>query len=514
MNVQRRTSNVKSAKALPAKRLWIAIGLLSLLTVGLLYILYTYEVPLGETGKFLYRYSKMLPQRLGRAFALLPALALFALAARFLARPGNKNELAGLSIGAIGILALTAWTWWLPPHFLQQHAMNLLSPSHEGAFLIEAATEVKSTGSYLRRFDHQRLPRSVEQMRGTRILSNTPATTLLAWWTICSWPVNLNHPGLFEQYLLNADTRPVDIPAVSYAMKFSVVLAGLWGFSSLFAYLLGRQFLSPLGAGLFAVLVTFNPATANFVPGKDPAQLLTINAMLWAWFSGVRKQSFGRTSLAGAILVVGMAWGLIHAWIALTAFVGTIAIHKDKHTPLFKPGVFLRYFVGPMIGAAAVTVAVYYLSGWNMPATFFAVSRRYEEVQHWISYDRTLWFWIGLPLFLLFVSPALYVLIVIPRSRWRIRRGIHLLGSTVLVMALVYCVGVTYELPRLWVAFVPLLTLGAMIGWPALRARDGRRALRLALLLMLVNCIATAMHAAALDARESEYRLTKPDFFN
>ena len=137
MNVPRPASNVKSAKARPAKRLWIAIGLFSLLTVGLLYVLYTYEVPLGETGKFLYRYSKMLAQRLAREFALLPVLTLFALAARLLARPGHKNELAGLGVGAIGMLGLTACAWWMPPHFLQQHAMNLLSPSHEGAFLID-----------------------------------------------------------------------------------------------------------------------------------------------------------------------------------------------------------------------------------------------------------------------------------------------------------------------------------------------------------------------------------------
>ena len=109
-------------------------------------------------------------------------------------------------------------------------------------------------------------------------------------------------------------------------------------------------------------------------------------------------------------------------------------------------------------------------------------------------------------MFLLFLSPALYALVVLRRGRWRWPWG--LLGWTAGVMGVAYLVGVTYELPRLWVAFVPLLTLGAAMEWPALRGRDGRRVVWLVVLLIVVNCAATAMHVAALDAREAEYRLS------
>jgi hypothetical protein len=477
------------------------------LTVGVLYVLYTREVPLGESGRFVYRYSKMLQMRLGRGMALVPAMGVLVVAARLLARPGRKWEVWGVMVGGVGMLGLVLWTWWLPPLFLQQHALNLLSPSHEGAFLIEAS-QVRDMGAYLRGFDEGRLTKSVEEMRGTRVLSNTPGMTVAAWWMMRAWPVSLDEPGVFERYLLEANTRPEDVAAVAYAMKFSVVLVGLWGLSGVFGYLLAREFLSPLGAGLVAVLVLFNPATVNFVPGKDPAQLLTINAMLWCWFRGVRRGSGWWTGGAGALLVIGTAWGLIHIWVAGAALVLRIL---DCGMRNGKRG-FVRDLGSAVVGAIVVLVGVYLLIGWNMVGTFWAVGRRYEEVQHWIKNDRELWFFIGLPLFLLFVSPALYAMVALVRGGWK--RWGDLFAVTVGVMGLAYLVGITYELPRLWVAFVPLLTLGAALRMPALRVRDGRRLVGLVVLLIIVNCVATAMHAAALDARESEYRLARPTMFN
>jgi hypothetical protein len=348
-------------------------------------------------------------------------------------------------------------------------------------------------------------------MSGTRVLSNTPGMTVLAYGVRKLTWNEAGNPGWLERDLIEGGAAEGDAPLLAYGLRVSFLLLVLWGLSGVTAYGLGRVFLSPLGAGLFAVLVTFNPATANFVPGKDPAQLLTINAMLWAWFLGVKRGSGVWTGVAGGLLMVGMAWGLIHLWVAVAAWVATAGYLIRRWMPWGEMAV--RTLLAPAAGALVVVGLVYLVCGWNMVGTFMAVAQRYEEVQRWIPYDRGLWFRIGLPLFLLFVSPALYAIVVLSRGRWRWRKWtkkLYLLGVTMGVMGVVYLVGVTYELPRLWVAFVPLLTLGAMVGRAAFRGGDGRRVARLAILLMVVNCVTTAMHVAALDARESEFRLNAP----
>jgi hypothetical protein len=76
-------------------------------------------------------------------------------------------------------------------------------------------------------------------------------------------------------------------------------------------------------------------------------------------------------------------------------------------------------------------------------------------------------------------------------------------------------IGVTYELPRLWVVFLPPLTLGLFIATPLAHVKHDGRALRLAMLIALIHIAFTAAHWSLLDARESEHRLSgeNPEYF-
>jgi hypothetical protein len=81
-------------------------------------------------------------------------------------------------------------------------------------------------------------------------------------------------------------------------------------------------------------------------------------------------------------------------------------------------------------------------------------------------------------------------------------------------MLLTYVSGVTYELPRLWVAFLPALTLGLAMDPPLLKFPVHHRRPVLALILILtVQIVFTACHWTLFDVRESEYRLVTQRLF-
>src|SRR5207302_9291739 len=113
------------------------------------------------------------------------------------------------------------------------------------------------------------------------------------------------------------------VPLAAATVRLGAALMLVWIAAALAAYGLGRVFLSPAGAAVFAIVATFNPCTVNFLPGKDPGQLLTINLMLWAWFAGWKRGNGWLAMLSGAILVIGSTIGLIHIWVALAAVAAT-----------------------------------------------------------------------------------------------------------------------------------------------------------------------------------------------
>jgi hypothetical protein len=76
------------------------------------------------------------------------------------------------------------------------------------------------------------------------------------------------------------------------------------------------------------------------------------------------------------------------------------------------------------------------------------------------------------------------------------------------VMLATYILGVPYELPRLWVVFVPLLALGSTIDLPLFHSRHRRRrATRALTLIAIVHLMFVIIHFSLMDVRESEYRM-------
>lgn len=472
------------------------------------------NVRLGQ-GYFEYRWSPVRHLRSTRMLVVLLVVGVACWSVWWLAQGERRLRRAGAVLFALTLLLAGAWAWWAPPNPLNQQFFNARSFSTDGAFVFEAE-KIEAAGTYLRRFGEV-LRQTPAELGGTRVLSNPPGTTMLAYALRRAFPPNAH--GWMERLLVDAQyARPHEAAEFGPPLRFSIALMLMWMLSGGLAYGLGRVFLSPAGAAVFAIMLTFNPCTIHFVPGKDPGQLLTINAMLWAWFAGWKRGSWLLSALAGALLVVGSVFGLVHIWIALAALAATIwqdlRLPRDAKQRVART--IARYVLAAAMGAAAVVVAAYVLIGWNIPSTLMAVSSRWGELQKTFDMNRPIWFIIGLPIFLLFLTPGTWALASLSLRRRRLNLGSRLALCTAGIMLLIYFgMGVTYELPRLWVAFLPTLLLGLALDSPLLRSRGFHRRIAQALVLIVcVQMVFTAFHWTLFDAREAEYRLLTQRYFD
>ncbi|MBC8105722.1 MAG: hypothetical protein H7Z14_03960 [Anaerolineae bacterium] len=346
------------------------------------------------------------------------------------------------------------------------------------------------------------------QANGARVISNPPGITLLTY-AIRARDLDLSDP--VARYLRDsARMRDDDIPTGVTGLRLATILQLAWVVSGFVAYALARVYLPAAGAVLFAIVVTFNPATAHFGPGKDPAQLLLINLMLWAWFAGWKRNSRLLSIAAGALLVTATTVTLLSIWIALAVLIACV-----WHEPSISR--VRRNIVPAILGAAIVVVLLYLCLGWNMIATVWALSHHFEQIQRELAFDRGLWFIIGLPIFLLFVSPAIWTFAVLRLRRWKsrpFRFGERLFLATLAIMLITYVIGVQYELPRLWIAFWPPLVLASMLSCRQLtRARHDGRAARVLATIAAVHVAFTIAHWTMLDVREAEHRLEQNTIF-
>jgi len=511
----------------PSRAIAMLLGGSFVIPLGILLVLMGANVRLGQ-GYFAYRYSPVRAIRTQRAAPVILIGAAAAGAVVLLGRRERKYRVAGVAALAAALGGAGVWSWFGPPAYANQQMFNMTSPSSDGAFVMETR-EIKSLPQYLRDFP-ERLKLTPAQMGGTRVLSNPPLTTVVAYLLRGDAYETTDRPSSEMERWLQSEhgVAPEQAREIAYSLRVSIVLCALWTLSGVAAYLLGRVFLSPAGAAVFAVIVTFNPCTLHFVPGKDPGQLLSINLMLWAWFLAWRRRSPLLGALGGAILTLGATAGLIHIWVALIAVIATAWEAWRTRAGIAGMTMILVNAFAAGAGALAVISAAYFVLDWNIPRTLLAVSNRWGEIQRTFVMNRTIWFAIGLPIFLLFLAPGFWTLagLSVRRRRGRRRRinlqrlnfGARLALCTVAVMLFIYVVmGVTYELPRLWVAFLPPLALGLAMDQPLLRGgwrEGGHRRVGLALALIVIAHVAfAAMHWTLFDAREAEYRLSSQRYY-
>ncbi|MBU0637394.1 MAG: hypothetical protein KKB50_00900 [Planctomycetes bacterium] len=510
---------------------WELLALAALFPLFVAVALFHLDIPLGKPGTLVYLYSPLVDQRLLALLGVLPIAAWLSVGIWLVdTADGAARRRGGLALTAIGCLAMAVWSFLAPPQHLSQHIFNAMSPAHDGAFLTEA-THVSDVRAYLAGFPRRaRTPPA--EMRGTRVISNPPGTTLVAIGVCRLMETFAPLQRLTDAILDDELDESSDFKwGATLALGFVWALTVLWLLAAIPLYGFARLFLPAGLAATVAVCCLVSPMTLAFAPGKDSAQLTTVALPLWLWFWSYRHGRIWPAALAGVFFTLACLASLVHVWIALV-----VVVACGLHSRTVRGGLrrLARRTLAPTLaGAAGTTLLLYVGFDLNLVATALAVSHSQAEVTRGAGCMPLVWQLLGLPLFLLLAGPALWTATLWAlRSRWQQhhavdterevsaepvadpRLGLYLLvGAAVVMLA---TIGFTnMETPRLWTPFVPLLLLGTILQVPWLRSSPSRCAVLLAA-LVFAQVTASAAHWSLMDMREAEARLQvdAPRFFD
>lgn len=478
---------------------------LGLAPAALLALLRFADIPLGYPGKFTYLYSQLYALRLVNAAALLVPASLFAAQVVLVARTSAMHRRIGYALGICGLIATAAWTWLAPPNHLSQHILNYQSPSHDGAFILEAF-EFERVDEYLASFP-QRAATPPEQMKGTRVISNPPATTLLAYSARRLLETTPPLRAALEYDLLN---RGVEQPRIRLQMATGLLTA--WtllvltcGGAMLLAVALSLR-LAPPTAWAVAIICFSSPAMLLFSPGKDPAQLFTVAAPLLFWFLALRRGSVISGLAAGAALGVGIFAGLVHLWVAVVVLFASFAAEfRQNRTNL------LKATIGAALGTVGFALFLYAAASADVLAISRAVATAQAEVTRGPNSMPLAGQLLGLPIFPLFAGTGWIVLMIAAlRKHHRPADATARLGGWLLVTSaavMLATIGFTNaETPRLWLPFATLLTIGAAFRIGALR-ENSPATVRWLALLVFIHVLCAGAVWSMMDMREAEMRL-------
>ncbi len=248
---------------------WRAILWTAVFPPALTTLLALLNIPLGCPGTFTYLYSPVPELRaIAASLALAPA-ALLGLGVWLVASDVARRRALGWIAAALGGAGLVAWAYFAPPAHLNQHLFNSQSPSQDGAFVRESRT-VDSLRDYLAAFpDRARKP--PQEMRGTRVVSNPPATTILAWAvrrSAAHWPALGQWASKPLQAAISSDPKYASLQGdIETGVLFLLSLWMLWAFSGLALFGAARSVLPAHAALAFAALCMFSPSGLLFTPG-------------------------------------------------------------------------------------------------------------------------------------------------------------------------------------------------------------------------------------------------------
>ncbi|MBI5866349.1 MAG: hypothetical protein HZB38_17905 [Planctomycetes bacterium] len=497
----------------PARADWVRLILFSLVPVLTLLALRRLHVPLGKPGTITYPYSPFDALRLMRVIWLAPAFVFLAVGLVLSTVDGRLKRTLADTATFFGLLAVGVWALAAPPHWSSQFFINMLSPSHDGAFLTEA-DHVRVTGvrPYLRDFA-ARAATPPQQLRGTRVISNPPGMTLLA----CGIDAVLRSSPELTRSLSEIGADAPDLSdemrfLLARGLAFACALIAMWAIGGLLLIAALRLLLPPTLASAVGICGAISPMVLLFSPGKDAAQLLTTALPLLLWLLAVRRRRRALACLAGAALVLACWFSLVHPWLAaivmLASFLAAPAAERKWLT--------LRAILPAAAGALLAAFLGWLLTDYEFFSASAAVAKAQAAITRGPQAMPLAWQYLGVPLFLLFCGPALGWLLTCGATISDGNQQTRRFGGWLFVLAAIVMLGTTgftnMETPRLWIPFAALLTVGAAC-WrsppPAIVETPARRPLLVA--LIAVQLLASAVQWSQMDMREAEMRLLNTD---
>lgn len=465
-------------------------------------LLFAMDVPLGKTGKFTYLYAQLPIERAINALFLLSVLAMIMGGVWLLMDAKVLRRRVGGGIVGAACICMAAWTYFAPPSFMEQHVFNLVSPSHDGAFVWEADTTSDAL-AYVRDYPaYLKTPKP--RWGGTRVISNPPGTMLLAYCTRMaheSWP------------WLAARLGPADLPddaprKLPVAVLFSYLLTILWLLATIPWAAALHNWLAPAGVAVALFCIVFSPASVMFSPGKDTAQLLPLGLLCACWWHAYWRGNALSAVLAGVVLLISLFFSLVFAWVWFVVFATTV-LHAWRHAPGRR-----RSLLKITLAAGFALVAgcgLLLLVGVNVFEIARAVAAGQAEVTRGPGSMPFAWQSLGIPLFLLFCGPVLIFCATATFSRnTRVQDEVGEIGrwlACVAALVMIGTVGFTnVETPRLWIPFAALILAGAALQLRAFRAPTQSDA-RLLLWLVGAQIVTIGVQWTFMDMREAETRL-------
>lgn len=488
----------------------IVIAALGLSPAIVILALLLLNIPLGWTGKFTYRYSAIYILRLVNIITIAAPAILSATGILLVSGNSRFQRAGGHALCVAGIIGIAAWTWFAPPSYLSQHVLNFFSPSHDGAFVLEAF-EFDRAREYLAHFP-ERAATPPAVMKGTRVISNPPGTTMIAYGVRRFLEATPSVGAPLEQFMRDDGVeKPIIRQQMAVGIVTAWVLLTVYVLGAICLYFAAALRLSAPAAWAVATIVATTPAMLLFSPGKDPAQLFTIALPLLLWMAALRKQPVLLGALAGFSCGLGVLMSLVHVWVAAIITIASWAaeFRENQRRLMIATG-------GAICGFVVFAIGVYWLASIDLVGIARAVAAAQSRVTRGPDSMPLIGQLLGLPIFLLFIGAGPFVLAWTSsrepqfRGDADARLGMYVVAITALLM--LATIGFTNaETPRLWIPFVVLITFGVALR--IRRFRSGADAKALAI-LVLIHILCAAVVWSLMDMREAEMRLMTKRILN